>query len=334
MSLLPSLYRQELLVDGFCNIYYKDTLPIMLIKLIFSMYNEIYYWKFKDEKLKQFLSTSNSQRKMSKPMIMKGINVAYCLYPKGYQLLEGVRFGICILEMDSNIDYIVTNQIICSKECNTYSIYSSKSSKITNEYEQPTVTLMKSKYFKNINDITFMTKIDLITIKPKDINNKTLSYHKPGIKLSKNVHFEWIFDDELITRVKTEFSNHLFRKWYNSNFFDNNNWSMELYQLYMGQNAYFFGFKIYQFPKGIEQIKFKYFVKFDYNDRNLWTSHKTGLWTYSNIHQSTGKTLHFDHEMISGLKTFKACIDIEIVEMYDMKHVSIPQMHWGKYGII
>ena len=49
-------------------------------------------------------------------------------------------------------------------------------------------------------------KLEILRIAPKDIiNNKSLFYHKEGIKMNKKLYFEWHFDNNLLTKIKLDF---------------------------------------------------------------------------------------------------------------------------------
>ena len=59
--MVPTRRQQELLVDGYMRNNYIANIPIVLIKLCFLFYNDVFYWYFNGNKLKNFLSIQHDK---------------------------------------------------------------------------------------------------------------------------------------------------------------------------------------------------------------------------------------------------------------------------------
>ena len=74
--MLPSQQQQDLLVNGFIKEHCRINIPIVLIKICFLYFNDIFYWKFKGEKLENLLSMKNTEEIESKEFTLKdNINI-------------------------------------------------------------------------------------------------------------------------------------------------------------------------------------------------------------------------------------------------------------------
>eukprot|EP01084_Bolivina_argentea_P031174 57706_1 len=330
-SSLLTLKQQELLIDGYCKTNYTYDLPIILIKLILSMYNEIFYWKFETKQSKSSITTPQTARILSKPFIVKGLKFAYCIYPSGHD--QQVQYGLILLDMSAHIDYVIVNQIHYFKEFDTCLHLTLKYDN-NNTFWGVCITTLQ--YIKNNmnNEINFWNKFELIRIQPKDlVKHKSLIYHKPNITMKKNICFQWNINDKLLETIKSKFINTQYRKWYRSPIFDN--WTMILKQSHVNSSMYFFGFLLHQFPDDIKSITFEYCVELNRDGKRLRKWNNIGTWDYNNISLTTGKLIEeFNQTFVWETSSLDAKIDIQIQKICDMSDNYVEKVNWHKYGII
>eukprot|EP01084_Bolivina_argentea_P206842 353043_1 len=199
---LPQLSVQNSLTFGYCRLNYTHNIPIALIKLILVFYNDIFYWKFKDKSLNNFLSTQNGQRIESKTININGI-LFYCtLHPNGPRTRRRgiVKFGVRIKQMPSSVDYVVFVATLCNFNRAITAISGFKHSNIkplTSGFSM--LTLDSCKDFTEIN---FCCKIDILRIGSK---NGARCYHLSGINMHKHINAKWIFSNKEIEILKHDY---------------------------------------------------------------------------------------------------------------------------------
>ena len=78
--------RSELLVSGFCNQNYDDTIPYDINALVQSFYDEYFYWTIQGNKMKEFINANNGDVMYpSSTFKIKEIEFECTLCPNGWE---------------------------------------------------------------------------------------------------------------------------------------------------------------------------------------------------------------------------------------------------------
>eukprot|EP01084_Bolivina_argentea_P046780 86148_1 len=288
MSAFRSLKQQELLLNGYCRLHYAENIPIMLIKIMLSFYNVIFYWKIKGEKLTQFLSTSYAECICSHPFTIKGITFQYIIYPNGSKNREGkVCFGLRMVQMNDLIDYILLKEMLCFNSIGSTHIKEDTLRIVSRKWSKPMHTanrFINVSECKNFKEITFYGKLDILRIQPKDmINNRALFYHKFGIKINRNTSFEWKFDNNLLEKLKIDVNaKSSVRKRYCSPYFDGNNWIIKLGVNFL-ENQWAVALFLLHLPEKIKSLDIKRQITVIRDDKVVFNKSNVSCCNYDNI---------------------------------------------------
>eukprot|EP01084_Bolivina_argentea_P209602 356990_1 len=208
----PTIKQQKSLIDGYCREQYYSNIPLVLIHTILQFYNEIFYWKFKGNKLKQFLSTEYKQLIQSQTLTANGIPFHYNIIPKGVNTATINQVCIRIyFQLPDNIEYLIAQAAIYNKKLNTSRHFTNKYKK--HEPDSACVFVDFSKC-TNMTEIDFCFKLNLLRIQPNDIQkNKSLLFYQKDIQINKHVIIKWDFSKELIRKLSLEFSDKNIKKY-------------------------------------------------------------------------------------------------------------------------
>eukprot|EP01084_Bolivina_argentea_P034458 63745_1 len=166
---LPTLKQQRLLTEGYCRTNYIGSIPGCLIKSILLFYNEIFYWKFNGEKLKQFVSAKQGERIFSKPFRVNDLQYKYFIEPKSW------IYG-CIKQIPDFVVYSEVNIHVYSPEMYMNKINIKKKKKLQSKIKSKQfeskceiqLRMMGADTYTNFDEINFYSKLEIIKLVKMD----------------------------------------------------------------------------------------------------------------------------------------------------------------------
>ena len=313
--------RAELLTYGYTRQNYQQSVPITLINLFKSFYDENLYWIITGEKLKKFKNCKHNEMMFGPTVTIKDIKFQMVLFPKGFDK-KSVYLFVCSdnginYKLPENVENIQVLAYLCCENTKAQlHAFNKSSGQYIIAWHGNKLLFTECLQFEALYFYTF---IDLRCIFYKTKTN--IKNYVSLKKMRNHINYTWDIDDKLARKL----TNASIGQIVCLPSFDHNNWSLTIYP--NGLNSKYpdingVCLKLLNIPNGIGSLV----VEFTFNYDALWKEvtfdHKNDL------------ALIKDSELMTKMSFDDVSLSLLIKKVIHENGNEIHNNDWPKYGII
>ena len=318
--MLPTKAKQDALVHGYMKEQSKISsiyIPLCINQLCLKFYNEIFYVKFKGDRLKEFLSTESGESWETNVIEINGVNFIFSIFPNGVRKAYRGEVTLCVQgkAISHDIHRVVCRINICCQELKRHYITTVilNQSPRTQDVAHYGHDILSLSECQDKNNLTFSFRIEVLSISYQHHTFKRMTDFGKNIKMKRKIELNWNWTND------GNFENNQSNKRFGP-VFDDNNWILTGKRM-VGGLIYHVRLGILALPLHVSRVV----VKLNVNNKK-WNKKHFRLYTFS-FRDDT-------HTIIWEARSYDIKINLEIVEIYDTNCIKVNTDKWQQYGIL